>query len=166
MSPIAKSELFGAFKSRAMRLFCVSAALLGWCFPSAADWEYTGIADPQTNQLLRIATSKSLSWEGVLMVRLSPEGGANIVLGTKNAIVCADPCRVRIAFDGKDSGMREARHPGTIKNMLYLSPRDTPLKMVKSAKRIEVEIKTQDFGWRVMQFDTANFDLDRLNRTQ
>lgn len=100
------------------------------------------------------------------MVRLSPEGGANIVLGTKNAIVCADPCKVRISFDGKDGGLREARYPGSIKNMLYLSPQQTPLKMVKSSKRIEVEIQTQDFGWRVMQFDTTNFDLDRLNRTQ
>ena len=161
-----KPALFESHKLRVISLLITSVAILGWCIPSQAHWEYTGVADPQTKQLLRIATSKSLTWEGVLMVRLSPEGGANIVLGTKGAIICADPCTVRIAFDGKDGGMREARYPGSIKNMLYLSPRETTLNMIKSSKKIEVEIKTLDFGWRVMQFDTANFDLDHLIRVQ
>jgi hypothetical protein len=158
-------KVFSVLKASSLKSAVSLVLILGFCLSAEARWDYGVVADPQTHQPIRIAASKSNSWEGTLMIRLSPEGGVNIVLGTVGTIICAEPCRLRIAFDGVDEGLRDARFPGNIKNMLYLSPQLTPFKKVKGSKRIDVEIQTQEFGWRVMTFDTRDFDLDRLNKT-
>jgi hypothetical protein len=112
--------------------------------------------------MLRLASVESSGWKGTLLVRMVPEGGVNVAFGVPATIVCSNPCKVRARLDGSDDGQRDARFPGNLRNMLYLSPDTLPFAKIRKASKLEIEVETKEYGWRVLSFDVRGFNIDRL----
>lgn len=130
---------------------------------SFAQWNYTNFPDPGTGEILRLALVKSSSWKGTLFVRMSPEGTVNVAFGVPATILCSTSCRVLARIDGKETALRDARYPGNMRNMLYFSPDSLSFARIRAAEKVEVEVETKEYGWRVLTFDTRDFDMNRLN---
>jgi hypothetical protein len=94
---------------------------------------------------------------------MSPEGFVNVAFGVPGTIVCSNPCKVRARLNGSDDGQRDARFPGNQRNMLYFSPETLPFAKIRNASKLEIEIETKEYGWRVLSFDVRGFNIDRLN---
>lgn len=140
----------------------VSLALCAASAPSLAQWNYSSFPDPNVGVMLRLASVESSGWKGALLVRMLPEGSVNVAFGVSGTIVCPNPCKVRARLDGSD-GQRDARFSGDQKNVLFLSPETLPFAKISKASKLEIEIETKEYGWRVLSFDVRGFDIDRLN---
>jgi hypothetical protein len=95
-----------------------------------------------------------------------PEGSVNVAVGVPATIVCANPCKVRARLDGNDDSQRDARYPGNQTNMLFFSPQTLPFARIRTASKLEIELETKGYGWRVLSFDIRGFNIDRLNAGQ
>ena len=140
----------------------VSLALCAASAPSLAQWNYSSFPDPDVGVMLRLASVESSGWKGTLLVRMAPEGGVNVAFGVPATIVCSNPCKVRARLDGSDDGQRDARFPGNLRNMLFLSPDTLPFAKIRKASKLEIEVETKEYGWRVLSFDLRGFNIDRL----
>jgi hypothetical protein len=141
----------------------VSLALCAASAPSLAQWNYSSFPDSSAGVTLRLASVESSAWRGTLLVRMSPEGFVNVAFGVPGTIVCSNPCKVRARLNGSDDGQRDARFPGNQRNMLYFSPETLPFAKIRNASKLEIEIETKEYGWRVLSFDVRGFNIDRLN---
>jgi hypothetical protein len=110
-----------------------------------------------------LASVESSGWKGTLLVRMLPDGAVNVAFGVPATIVCSNPCKVRARLDGSDDRQRDARYPGNQRNMLFFSPETLPFSKIRLASKLEVEVETKEFGWRVLSFDVGGFNIDRLN---
>lgn len=128
-----------------------------------AQWSYSNFPDPISGQKLRLASSESSGWKGTLLVRMLPEGTVSVAFGVPATIVCPNPCKVYARLDGIDDGKRDARYPGSQTNMLFFSPQTLPFAILRKSSKLEVEVETKEYGWRVLIFDVRGFDIDRLN---
>lgn len=97
------------------------------------------------------------------MVRMLPEGTVSVAVGVPASIVCSNPCKVRARLDGNEDSQRDARYPGNQRNMLFFSPQTLPFERLRKASKLEVELETKEYGWRVLSFDVRGFNIDRLN---
>lgn len=141
----------------------VPLALCAASAPSLAQWKYSSFPDPNAGVTLRLASVESGGWKGTLLVRMLPEGTVNVAVGVPATIVCSNPCKVRARLDGSDDGQRNARYPGSQRNMLFFSPDTLPFAKIRQASKLEVEVETKEYGWRVLSFDVRGFNIDRLN---
>jgi hypothetical protein len=148
---------------RLFQWFALPFALCAISVPTLAQWKYSSFPDPDTGLPLRLASSESIAWKGTLLVRMAPEGNVNVAFGVPATIICSSPCKVRARLDGSDDGQRDARYPGIRRNMLYFSPDALPFAKIRKASKLEVEVETKEFGWRVLNFDVRGFNIDRLN---
>ena len=128
-----------------------------------AQWNYSNFPDPYTGQTLRLASIESSGWQGKLLVRMLPEGTVSVAFGVPATIMCSNPCTVYARLDGIDGSQRDVRYPGNQTNMLFFSPQTLPFAKIRKSSKLEVEIQTREFGWRVLTFDVSGFDIDRLN---
>lgn len=128
-----------------------------------AQWSYSNFPDPISGQKLRLASSESSGWKGTLLVRMLPEGTLSVAFGVPATIVCPNPCKVYARLDGIDDGKRDARYPGNQTNMLFFSPLTLPFANIRKSSKLEIEVETKEYGWRVLTFDVRGFDIDRLN---
>jgi hypothetical protein len=92
-----------------------------------------------------------------------PEGAVNVAFGVPATIVCSNPCKIRARVDGNDNRQRDARYPGNQRNMLFFSPDTLSFAKLRQASKLEVEVETREYGWRVLSFDIRGFNIDRLN---
>ena len=92
-----------------------------------------------------------------------PEAGVSVAFGVPATIVCQNPCQVMARLDGGKMEKRDARYPGNQKNMLFFSPDTLSFATIRKASKLEVEVETKEFGWRVLIFDVRGFNVDRLN---
>lgn len=148
---------------RVGRCFAVSLALCVTSSSSLAQWKYSSFPDPNTGVTLRLASVESTGWKGTLLVRMLPEGTVNVAFGVPATIVCSNPCKVRARLDRSDDGQRDARYPGNQRNMLFFSSDSLSFAKIRKASKLEVEVETQEFGWRVLNFDVRGFNIERLN---
>jgi len=148
---------------RVSQWFAVPLALCVASMPSLAQWKYSSFPDPNAGVTLRLASVESTGWKGTLLVRMLPEGTVNVAFGVPATIVCSNPCKVRARLDGSDDGHRDARYPGNQRNMLFFSPDSLPFAKIRKASKLEVEVETKEYGWRVLNFDVRGFNIDRLN---
>jgi hypothetical protein len=47
--------------------------------------------------------------------------------------------------------------------MLFFSPETLSFATIRKASKLEVEVETKEFGWRVLVFDVRGFSIDRMN---
>jgi hypothetical protein len=92
-----------------------------------------------------------------------PEGAVNLAFGVSATIICSNPCKVRARLDGTDDSLRDARFPGNQINMLFFSPQSLPFERIRKASKLEIEVETKEYGWRVLTFDVRGFEINRLN---
>jgi hypothetical protein len=141
----------------------VPLALCAASTPSLAQWKYSSFPDPNAGVMLRLASVESSGWKGTLLIRMLPEGTVNVAFGVPATIVCSSPCKVRARLNGSDDGQRDARYPGSQRDMLFFSPGTLPFAKIRQASTIEIEVETKEYGWRVLSFDVRGFNIDRLN---
>jgi hypothetical protein len=93
---------------------------------------------------------------------MGSEGSVNVAFGVPATILCANPCKIRARLDGDDQ-QRDARPPGNQTNMLFFSPQMLPFATIRKSSKLEIEVETKQYGWRVLSFDIRGFNVDRLN---
>lgn len=156
----SKPQMHVQFRARLVATFLL---LLSTTTQSIAQWKYSKFPDPKAAVTLRLASLESNGWNGTLLVRMHPEGTVNVAVGVPATIVCSNPCKVRARVDGSDDAQRDARYPGSQVNMLFFSPQTLPFEKLRHASRLEVELETKEYGWRVLSFELRDFNIDRLN---
>ena len=130
---------------------------------AVAQWKYSNFPDPNTGSTLRLASVESSNWNGTLLVRMLPDANVSVAFGVPATIVCQSPCQVVARLDGGKREKRDARFPGNQKNMLFFSPETLSFATIRKASKLEVEVETKEFGWRVLVFDVRGFSIDRMN---
>lgn len=165
-TPVLEASRGAAGRNLALKtvgqLFAISLTLCAISTPALAQWKYSSFPDPNVGVQLRLASVESTGWKGTLLVRMLPEGGVNVAFGVPATIVCSNPCKVRARLDGSDA-QREARYPGNLRNMMFFSPDALSFANIRKASKLEIEVETAEYGWRVLSFDVRGFSIDRLN---
>ena len=81
--------------------------------------------------------------------------------GDNQGFVCKGTCRLPLQVDGKDVKALKASLPDTSDPAMFIDNDKRLLKLLKSARTLDITVNIQGTGQRTLHFEVSGFDPER-----